>query len=85
MAWKSTPRDVMAERFSASDLCSDGRVIRMWVRILATTVVPGSLSKILYHTFSAPRSTCVPARVDVDIVFEEATEGLRSAWGVSQA
>ena len=31
---------VMAEWFSASDLCSDGWVVRMWVRILAVTVVP---------------------------------------------
>ena len=47
----------MAERFSASDLCSDGRVVRMWVRILAVTVVLVSLSKALnYNCFSSPRS-----------------------------
>ena len=37
----------MAERFSASDLRSDGRVVRMWVQILAVTVVLVSLSKAL--------------------------------------
>ena len=47
----------MAERFSASDLRSDGRVVRMWVRILAATVVLVSLSKTLYYNcFSSPRS-----------------------------
>ena len=35
--------------FSASDLCSDGRVIRMWVRIPTATMVLMSLSKTLYH------------------------------------
>ena len=54
----------MAERFSASDLCSDGRVFRMWVRILAATMVFMSLSNTLYHNcFSSPRraepSNCV--------------------------
>ena len=29
----------LAERFSASDLCSDGWVVKMWVRILTMTVV----------------------------------------------
>ena len=27
-------QECVAERFSASDLCSDGRVVRTWVRIL---------------------------------------------------
>ena len=49
----------MIEWFSASDLCSDGRVVRMWVRILAATMVLVSLSKTLYHNcFSPPRSIC---------------------------
>ena len=30
---------VMVEQFSASDLCSDGRVVRAWVRIPTATVV----------------------------------------------
>ena len=48
---------VMAERFSASDLCSDGRVIRMWVRILAANMVLVSVSKTLdCNCFSSPRS-----------------------------
>ena len=36
--WKAVDKcyfHVMAERFSASDLCSDGWVVRMWVQILA--------------------------------------------------
>ena len=50
-------RAQLAERFSASDLCSDGWVVRMWVRILAVTVVLVSLSKTLnYNCFSLPRS-----------------------------
>ena len=50
----------MAERFSASDMCSDGWVIRMRVRILAATVVLVSLSKTLYHNcFSSPREKMV--------------------------
>ena len=47
----------MAERFSASDLSSDGCLVSMWVRILAATVVLVSLSKALYcDCFSLPRS-----------------------------
>ena len=38
-------RDAMPKQFSESDLCSDGRVIRMWVRILATTVVLNCVSE----------------------------------------
>ena len=50
-------RGVMAERFSASDLCSDGCVVWMWVWILAATVVLVSLSKTLYcNCFSSPSS-----------------------------
>ena len=42
--------------FSASDLCSDGWVVRMWFWILAVTVVLMSFSKTLYHNcFSPPR------------------------------
>ena len=40
-------KSILAERCSASDLCSDGRVVIMWVRILAATVVPVSLCKTL--------------------------------------
>ena len=51
---------VMAERFRASDLCSDGRVVRMRVRILAATMVLVPLSKTLYHDcFPPPRSKWV--------------------------
>ena len=47
----------VAERFSASDLCSDGRVARMCFRTPTATVVLMSLSKTLYHNcFSPPRS-----------------------------
>ena len=43
---------------SALDLCPDGWVVRMWVPILAMTVVLVSLSKTLYRTcFCPPRST----------------------------
>ena len=38
----------MAERSSTSDLRSDGWVVRMWVRILAVSMVLVSLSKTLY-------------------------------------
>ena len=58
----------MAEWFSASDLCSDGRVVRMWVRI--PTMVLMSLSKTLYHNcFSPPRSKWVPVRAELVVVF----------------
>ena len=61
----------MAERFNASDLCSDGRVVRMWVRILAATTVLVSLSKTLYHNcFSPPRSKWVPVRAELVVVFD---------------
>ena len=50
----------MAERFSASDLCSDGRVVRMWVRTPTATMVLMSLGKTLYRNcFSPPRSKWV--------------------------
>ena len=39
--------NVMAEGFSALDLCSDGRVVRMWVRTASATIVLMSLSKTL--------------------------------------
>ena len=58
----------MAERFSASDLCSDGRVIRMWVRILAATVVLVSFSKTLYHNCLHPG--VVPVRAELVVVFD---------------
>ena len=38
----------IAERLRSSDLCSDGSVVRMWVQILAATMVMVSLSKTLY-------------------------------------
>ena len=61
----------MAELFSASDLCSDGWVVRMWVRILAATVVLVSMSKTLYHNcFSSPRRKCVPVRAELVVVFD---------------
>ena len=34
----------MLKRSSASDLCSEGRVVRMWIPILAATVVIVSLT-----------------------------------------
>ena len=43
-------RGTMAERFSALDLCSDGGLVRMWVRILAVTMVLVFLSKTLHCT-----------------------------------
>ena len=53
----------MAERFSASDLCSDGGIVRMWVRIMAATMVFVFFSKTLYHNcFSPFRSKWVPVR-----------------------
>ena len=62
----------MSERFSASDLCSDSRVVRMWVRILAATMVLVSLSKTLYcNCFSSPRSiNGYLVRVEIVIVFD---------------
>ena len=63
----------MAERFSALDLCSDGRVVRMWVRILTTTVVLVSLSKTLnYDCFSSPKIEYKwgPLRAEMVIVFD---------------
>ena len=44
----------MVERLSASDLCSDGGVVRMWVQILAATMVFVSFSKTLYHNCFSP-------------------------------
>ena len=63
----SVPKwSAMVERFSASDLCSDGWVVRMWVRIPTATVVLVSLSKTLYHNcFSPPRSKWVPVRAEL--------------------
>ena len=61
----------MIKRFRALDLCSDGRVVRMWVRIPAATVVLMSLSKILYHNcFSPPKSKWVPVRAELVVVFD---------------
>ena len=62
----------MAERFSVLDLCSDGRVVRTWVRILAATVVLMSLSKTLNHNcFSSPRSiNGEPVWAEMVIVFD---------------
>ena len=64
----------MAERFSALDLCSEGRVIRMWVQILAVTVVLVSLmSKTLYCAVLLSNQECkwVPVRVEMVIVFDQ--------------
>ena len=74
----------IAERFSASDCRSDGWVVLMWVWILAATVVLVSLSKTLYcDCFSSPREyKWVPARVEVDIVFEKAFWALRQLRAV---
>ena len=59
----------MVERFSASDLCSDGCVVIMWVRTLAATMVLVSFSKTLYHNcFSLPRSKWVPVRAELVVV-----------------
>ena len=61
----------MAERFSALDLCSDGRVVRMWVRTPTATVVLMSLSKILYHNcFSPLGSKWVPVRAELVVVID---------------
>ena len=61
----------MTERFSASDLCSDGRVVRMWIRIPTATVVLMSLSKTLYRNcFSPPMSKWVPVRAELVVVFD---------------
>ena len=56
---------------SASDLCCDGQVVRMWVKILAVTMVLVFLSKTLYHNcFSPPRSKWVPVRAELVVVFD---------------
>ena len=56
----------MAERLSALDLCSDGRVVRMGVRTPAATAVLMSLSETLYHNcFSPPRSKWVPVGAEL--------------------
>ena len=50
------PWGKMTELSSASDLRSDGRVVRMWVRIPAATMVHVSLSKTLNcNCFSSHR------------------------------
>ena len=56
--FKKLYRGGMAERSSASDLGSDGRVVRMWVQIPTATMVLMSLSKTQKHCncFSSPRS-----------------------------
>ena len=61
----------IAERFSASKLCSDCRVVRMWVRpCVAVTMVRVSLSNIFNCTL--PRSIYgYMWRVEVDIVFDK--------------
>ena len=60
----------MVEQFSASDLCSDGWVVRMWVRFLAATMVLVSFSKTHYHTcFSPPRSKWVSVRAEFVVVW----------------
>ena len=61
----------MVEQFSAldSNLHSDGRIVRMWVRILTATVVLMSLSKTLNHIcFSPPRSKWVPCEGRVGLL-----------------
>ena len=61
----------MAEQFSALDLCYDGRVVTMWVPILAATTVLMPLSKTLYHNcFSLPMSKWVPVRAELVVVFD---------------
>ena len=66
-----TTNSSMVERFSASDSCSDGRLVRMWVRIPTATVVLVSLSKTLDHNcFSPPRSKWVPVRAELVVVFD---------------
>ena len=61
--------NVMAERFCASNLCSDGWVVRMWVWILPVTIVLVSLSKILYHNyFSPPSRKWIPVRAEFVLV-----------------
>ena len=62
----------MAERFSASDSRSDGWVVLMWVRILAATC--GTFLEqdtLLWLLLFTKDYKWVPARVEVDIVFEK--------------
>ena len=70
--FKSIWWGVMAERSGASDLCSDGWVVRMWVGIPAATMVLASLSNTINcNCFSTPR--CLNgymSGVEVVIVFD---------------
>ena len=72
----------MAEWFGASDLCSGGQVVRMWVRILAVTVVLVSLSKTLnYHNCSSPpRGKWIPVMAELVVVLyiHQARDGFRN-------
>ena len=55
--WQMNYGGTMVERFSASDSHSDGRVVLIWVQILAMIAVLVSLSKTLYcDCSSSPRS-----------------------------
>ena len=61
----------MVEGFSALDLCSDGQVVRMWVRTPTVIMVHMSLSKTLYHNcFSPSRSKWIPVRAELVVVFD---------------
>ena len=69
----------MAERFSASDSHSDGWVVLMWVRILAATCGTCVLEQdtLLWLLLFTQEYKWVPARVEVDIVFEKVSGALR--------
>ena len=70
----------IVERLSASDLCSDGWVVRMWVRILAATMVLVSFSKTLYRNCF---SKWVPVRAELVVVFDSPyTRRNGSNWAV---
>ena len=72
----------MAKRSRASDLCSDGRVVRMWVRILATNVLLVIKKDTLLIHYIASLHQGVPVRLQVDIVFEKSSEALQQAQAV---
>ena len=68
--------NAMAERFSASDLCSDGRVVRMWVRIPIVNVMLVSPSETLnYNCLGLFTQECKwgPVRAEMVIRCSSAT------------
>ena len=67
---------VMAEWLRASNSSTGAVMTGVWVRMLIMSLL--SLSKIFYYNcFSSPRGiNWVPARVEVDIVYEKTTSAL---------